>query len=106
MFRNRTVPVGVLFVCLFGIALCAAGGVPAATASPTPTETATDHQTSTAFQTQTETATASPAPEQVREESGFVFPRWLVVLVVLLGSLVPVGYVGSKGYRILANSKR
>lgn len=84
---NRVVAVGVLVVCLVGIALCSVALVSATGAAA-------------------DTATASPTAEEANAMSGFAIPRWLGPLVALLGSLVAVAYVGSKGYKIVEQSKQ
>jgi hypothetical protein len=82
---NGFVGIGPQIARLVGLAVSAVAFVPTASAA---------------------TGTASPQADHIGSVSGVGMPRWLIVLIVLLGTLVAVGYVGAKGYEIVESSRQ
>jgi hypothetical protein len=86
MSTTRFVGIGPLISRLVGLAASSVAFVPTASAA-------------------TETVATSTPSNHLGWVSGVGIPRWLIALVVLLGTLVAVGYVGAKGYEIVESSK-
>lgn len=84
---NRTARFESIALRVIGLVLCALAVVPTASAATT-------------------TETASRATNGVSATIGTGVTRWAFVLVVLLGALAAVGYVGAKGYAIVQSSKQ
>jgi hypothetical protein len=87
MSTNRFVGIGPLIARLVGLAASFVAFVPTASAA---------------------TGAMSPPPQanHIGSVAGVGIPRWVIVLVVLLGTLVAVGYVGAKGYEIVESSRQ